>query len=190
MNESRVKSDLAAYLTKRLPGAVIFKHQDRIAGVPDLSVTWGGISVWIEVKLANPRFKSPELQKLQMRRLSANGYAIYVIYDIKNDDTHIVEPSNIDAWPPLPLRHIPCKLNHERVAQFIKLCNVARGERARGRARGACQVTEDAYDPTADEHGDSHCDTHCCCACEEPKEYPTRQGGCKRPILEKICLSR
>ena len=51
MTEANLSKNLVLALKKRMPGSVVFKHNDRItAGIPDISVTWRGRTVWIEVK--------------------------------------------------------------------------------------------------------------------------------------------
>lgn len=49
--EAKVLAKVVKELKRRLPGAVIFKHSDiRTAGIPDLSVSFGGHTAWVEGK--------------------------------------------------------------------------------------------------------------------------------------------
>ena len=96
-SESTLKRDLCDQLRSDLPGCVIFKHSDRAAGVPDLSVTWQERTFWLEVKFANPKLSSRELQHRRMLQLEKHGSALYVIYSrIKGQDsTLVVVPSSL-----------------------------------------------------------------------------------------------
>ena len=52
MNESQFKAAVCKSIRKQLPGAVVFRHEDRLtAGIPDISVTWHGRTVWLEAKI-------------------------------------------------------------------------------------------------------------------------------------------
>lgn len=51
MNEAYLKKRLKESLRVVMPGCVVYRHEDKFSGgVPDLSVTWGGVTSWIEVK--------------------------------------------------------------------------------------------------------------------------------------------
>lgn len=78
MNEATLKRALVKALRKRLPSAVIFRHEDLFtAGIPDLSITSnrpGDIRtsvVWAEVKFDRLRSKSKTtpVQELTLGRL-------------------------------------------------------------------------------------------------------------------------
>lgn len=70
MNEATIKRGLVKTLRADLPGCVVFRHEDRFTGgVPDLSLTWSGHTVWIEVKYSRPGRKS-KLSPLQARTLA------------------------------------------------------------------------------------------------------------------------
>lgn len=78
MNEASLSRTLCQRLRRELPGAVVFKHNDlSTAGVPDISVTWGGITVWLEVKRGE-RITGRGVQRETMRRLMQVGRAYYV----------------------------------------------------------------------------------------------------------------
>jgi len=90
MNEATVVRAIVDHLRERLPGAVVFKHNDRItAGIPDVSVTYGGRTTWLEVKLIGSWNDSPSslmkkfdaLQLATMLRLAdaRAGQAYYLV---------------------------------------------------------------------------------------------------------------
>ena len=71
MTEATLKAALRKAIIKRIPGVVVYRHEDLFtAGIPDVSVTLPPRTVWIEVKFANGRKASPtKLQALALRRL-------------------------------------------------------------------------------------------------------------------------
>lgn len=82
MNESILKSRLVAKIRIEMVGAVCLRHEDRItSGIPDLSITWKGRTSWWEIKWANPTLRSRGVQDITMLRLSAEGYARYIVYE-------------------------------------------------------------------------------------------------------------
>lgn len=103
MKEDKPKSELTLLLRQELIGFVIFRHEDKSTyGVPDTSVTGKGKTSWLEIKLANPDFKSHGQQELTMRRLANAGhYARYIIYEMDSDGakrTRIVHPKDLANW--------------------------------------------------------------------------------------------
>lgn len=97
-SESKLKHELCNLLKQALPGSVVFRHEDQFtAGIPDISVTWGGITVWIEVKLAKPSIKGREIQLMTGVRLDGAGNCIYVVYELRdnNKKTRILKPKEI-----------------------------------------------------------------------------------------------
>lgn len=61
-------------------GAVIFKHHDITAGMPDFSVTWRGVTSWWEAKHAKPWIHhESKLQHLRMKQLALASIANYVV---------------------------------------------------------------------------------------------------------------
>jgi hypothetical protein len=52
MTEATVSAPLMKKLREKLPGSVVFKHADLgLKGLPDCSVTWKGLTLWLEFKL-------------------------------------------------------------------------------------------------------------------------------------------
>lgn len=98
--ESTLKSKLMEHIRLHMHGFVALRHEDiRTSGIPDVSLTGYGKTSWIEVKHGCPNFDSEGIQELTMLRLSAAGYARYVIYiedkDGENKRTLIVHPKGI-----------------------------------------------------------------------------------------------
>lgn len=87
MNEATVVRMIIANLKKGFPRAVIYKHADiYTAGIPDISITCGKITHWIEVKFLKPvetqSTMSKHFDRLQlanMRLLEREGHAFYLI---------------------------------------------------------------------------------------------------------------
>lgn len=83
-------------------GGVILKHSDYItSGIPDLSVTWKGMTSWWEIKHAEPRLKGTGLQLVTARQLALAGRCHYIVYETSRSGllmaTHIVTPLNIGS---------------------------------------------------------------------------------------------
>lgn len=120
MKEKDLVRHLQKALEEAMPGCVIFKIADTItSGIPDLAITWGGSTIWLEVKYANPGLIDRKVQRHVMRRMASNGDAWYVIYNESTKETFIVHPGDIEGW----------KVNHFRfwsgfahihVAQWVK----------------------------------------------------------------------
>jgi hypothetical protein len=62
LTESSVSSAFMKKLRERLPKAVVMKHNDLgLIGMPDASVTWAGLTLWLEYKLEDgPRYSTEE----------------------------------------------------------------------------------------------------------------------------------
>jgi len=75
VKETQARAKLVKALRETLPeGTVVLRHEDiRTAGIPDISVSFGDRTVWIEVK-AEP-FKLKGIQHETLRRL----HGVYVI---------------------------------------------------------------------------------------------------------------
>jgi hypothetical protein len=122
--ESKVIGVLMTHL--RTPGVlppsfVSFRHEDRInAGRPDISITGNNITLWLEVKLADPYIRQRGIQKLTMLRLGNAGFAYYVIYydKKKQRSTHIVHPQDMKQWPDESAR-AAVTFDHSFVSDFI-----------------------------------------------------------------------
>lgn len=99
MRENTRTLELVNALRRDLPFAVVFKHADRItAGMPDISVTLGQRTIWLEAKhvTSDKKLKSKGVQLLTMRRLSKEGLAYFVVYDDVAERTFVVAPEMMD----------------------------------------------------------------------------------------------
>lgn len=97
MTEASLKSAFVAE-AKKIPGFVILRHEDKISsGMPDISVTGGGRTTWIETKYAKPRLVGSGIQELTMLRLAAAGVAYYLVWEEKRDvrRTLLVHPRHL-----------------------------------------------------------------------------------------------
>lgn len=81
MQEKDLVRRLKKTLETRLPGSVIIKHSDAmVAGIPDLSVTWQGVTTWLEVKHDVGKIITREIQRWMVKRLATQGRCFYVVY--------------------------------------------------------------------------------------------------------------
>lgn len=103
IRENVLTSDLVRHVKLVVPGAVVFKHTDAMtAGVPDISITYNGITLWLEGKVSRGGGK-PEgtgVQLLTMQRLFNHGRAAYVVWWQRDSErrTYILTPRQFGAW--------------------------------------------------------------------------------------------
>lgn len=99
MKETQIVGKITAHLRKHLLGSVVFKHADRVtAGIPDISVTWRRHTIWFEVKVRREgRMYTRDLQHVNMTRLSKQGSAYYVVFDLDTARSLIVRPQDING---------------------------------------------------------------------------------------------
>jgi len=103
-NETQVKGKLVKFLKDNLKDAIIFRHEDQYtAGIPDISLTDNGFTLWIEVKHVTPKkpFKSSGLQKHTAKQLEKQGKCIFIIFEESKEGhqfTFIVQPKFIDQY--------------------------------------------------------------------------------------------
>ena len=107
MNEATLKRALVKAIKTTMPGAVVFPHQDRFtAGIPDISVTWAGVTTWWEVKYS-PIGRNSTVTKLQgytleqLARQSTAGLITYaetkragryiVLWDASHNPINVTE---------------------------------------------------------------------------------------------------
>lgn len=100
--EAELRSQLMVMLKRHAPELVAFRHESvRECGIPDLSLTGGGITTWWEFKHATPRFDDNGLQLLTCARLAVGGFCRYVLWyeDSKGNcqQTMIVHPRHVKA---------------------------------------------------------------------------------------------
>ena len=83
MNEATLKRNLVKSIKSTMPGAVVFRHEDQFtAGIPDISVTWAGITTWWEVKYSpiGRSSKPTQLQGYTLDQLSRQSTAGLITY--------------------------------------------------------------------------------------------------------------
>lgn len=91
--ERQYVRELIKVLAADLEGAVVLKHSDQVtSGIPDVSVTWSGLTFWIEVKRGSA-IKARGIQVLTAMRLAKQGHCFFVLYD--EDNTYIIKPQQI-----------------------------------------------------------------------------------------------
>lgn len=91
MTEAQITAELLAFLRDKLRGVILKHNDDSTIGLPDISVTSGGVTQWVEVKLV--KFKKADLHfhlakivdfgKPQSRlcgKLDLHGRCYYVIF--------------------------------------------------------------------------------------------------------------
>jgi hypothetical protein len=124
VNEATVRANLTRQLRFELRGAVVFRHEDfRSGGIPDTSVTWKGLTIWLEIKYANPRIISRGNQKETAKRLAKTSHCWFVVYEeIKGERrTVIVHPDEIGDLSKVPDERVkPGSFDHEFVVNFVR----------------------------------------------------------------------
>ena len=97
--EAKLTQVLLAKARVTLRGSVVLKINDHsTSGIPDAAITWNGRTCWIEVKYANPGFKSTGIQELTCCRLALAGRCVYVVYDGPHNTVSIIAPQDIGRW--------------------------------------------------------------------------------------------
>ena len=94
MNEATLLSRLAKTCKDRMPGCVVFKHFDVATdGMPDLSITWGKCTIWVEGKYDRGRVRAT--QAITMWRLGQVGLAFFVSFNFeKGIPVTLIRPGN------------------------------------------------------------------------------------------------
>lgn len=134
--ESPLKSALMQLAKTQLPRFELLRHEDvRSSGHPDLSATGLDYTSWWEFKHATPDFESNALQELTCRRLNANGFCRYVIWQENAIDAHqrtlIVNPEAMSAregWALQPEIWWMC-FDHAKLLHYIKHVHILKARR-------------------------------------------------------------
>jgi hypothetical protein len=102
VREADIVARIQKEVKKQLPRAVYLKHCDLSStGIPDLSLTYAGHDLWVEVKLVKEdetpsefHRHFPGLQLATCRLLEQQGRCVYFIAYSENDDLHarIIRP--------------------------------------------------------------------------------------------------
>jgi hypothetical protein len=89
MKESDFVDKLLKACAMLMPGGVGFKHADSVtSGIPDVTWTWAGRTLWLECKYEDGEVSS--IQQITLRRLAKNTEALVIwltSVDIKIYDT-------------------------------------------------------------------------------------------------------
>jgi hypothetical protein len=123
MTEASLKSDLVRLLRHELLGSIVFRHEDKLtSGIPDISVTWRGMTVWLEAKFLNPSFYSKGIQTLTLRRLASAGHCFYVLYRKEGTKftTNIIGPHSILENVIEGGEWTSDGINHQLIVDFLK----------------------------------------------------------------------
>lgn len=101
MTEGQLTRELIKVIERTMLSAVVLKHAERFtSGIPDMSVTWHGVTSWWECK-RTPGFTLHGLQTLTCRRLAAHGICRYIIFGAER--TRIVHPNDLESWRDAPV---------------------------------------------------------------------------------------
>ncbi len=108
MTEAKIVRKIVAHLRASLPGAVVFKHADLVtAGVPDISVTFRGKTVWLEVKLLtgcetrsslSRHFNRLQLATMRLLQKQCLVYYLTAYPDKKGLGLALLLPDGIAEW--------------------------------------------------------------------------------------------
>lgn len=122
MKERDQTTKLMEALRHAMPGAVVIKLNDlHTHGIPDLTVTWLGHTLWIEVKVATPKLTQKRIQHDTMLKLQRNGFALYVIYDKHRRLTFLCYPEDLGEYVIDHLVAVPWYQNHHaEIAEYIE----------------------------------------------------------------------
>lgn len=97
-DEAGLKAKLVDRVHSLVPQMVTIQIQNvRHIGQPDITTTANKRTVWWELKHGTPKFDSPGIQELTMKRLARHGFAYYILY-LENEErqyTVIVSPDDI-----------------------------------------------------------------------------------------------
>ena len=119
MNEATLKRALVKAIKTTMPGVVVFRHEDQFtAGIPDISVTWAGITTWWEVKYS-PIGRNSTVTKLQgytLDQLSRQSTAGLITYAETKRAGRSVAFRDYTEWKAVDLTG----WRHEAVASLIQ----------------------------------------------------------------------
>lgn len=131
MTESYLIAELIRRLHLEFPRVVVLKHCDRFtAGIPDLSVSTGGYTTWLEVKLVRPRenlwdlVRELQLMRLRMLDVATHGRAWLLVYYAAEALTEVWKPNA--AWhaykgtSAAPARKAPVRAHHDLIIDLIR----------------------------------------------------------------------
>jgi len=95
MTESDLTKRFIEALRRTMPGAVVFKHADAwTAGIPDLTVSWRGVTTWVEVKKLPYRARG--IQRVRVQQLGRVARVFYVMYDVEKKAVVVITPERFE----------------------------------------------------------------------------------------------
>ena len=127
ISETTLRAALRDKLAEVLPNAVVLIHEEDVtkgaeAGVPDMSVTHGGKTLWIECKYGTMRrpWKSRDIQQRTAIRLARHGLCFYLLWEQGDGDrrTVVVHPKYL--YHATEHGMIADGFNHQFVANLIR----------------------------------------------------------------------
>jgi hypothetical protein len=124
--EAQYKGQLGLQFKTDLPKAVWQRHEDHFTyGIPDISITVLGHTTWLEGKVLAPRLKSKRIQEVQLLKLSNQGRAWYIIWDLRDKIplTRIVHPRDVlnrQFLKDLHDERTYTGIDHRSVVEFIR----------------------------------------------------------------------
>jgi hypothetical protein len=138
MNESTVSSAFQKLFREMVQGAVLVKHADKsMIGLPDASVTYNKVTLWMEYKFIGPKTKgvaaefrswgnwSPDCvaeasptQYDMMQRLGKAGNALYLFWVLDNSAKR-KKVRYITTWDPITHQHYYIYSNRELVTFLL-----------------------------------------------------------------------
>ena len=125
MTEKELKDGFVRVFRTLVPAAVVLRHEDKnTAGIPDISITYRGRTVWIEVKYADPFFDGRGLQKLTCLRLAVQGICWYLVYENRKGyrRTFFLQPKDVveDTITEIPDECMAPGFDHEFAVNFVR----------------------------------------------------------------------
>jgi hypothetical protein len=92
-------------LQTELPDALPLRHEDLFTkGIPDLSISYAGLTSWWEVKYADPYCKTTKVQRYLCEQLDRRGFLCrYLIFRRGHNgkwprEIRVVPPADFSHW--------------------------------------------------------------------------------------------
>ncbi len=138
MNESTVSSAFQTLFRQTVPGAEVIKHSDKsMIGMPDASITYNKVTLWLEYKFIGPKTKGVTAQFMHngdweapmvakasptqynmMKRLATAGHAWYVFWVLDPNATRKTV-GYIYLWHPITGKYWFFYTNKELIAALL-----------------------------------------------------------------------
>lgn len=134
MSEATLKTRVIRKIKETFPHWYVIAHHERTKhGVPDLSITGEGVTIWLELKYAKPALHARSIQDVTCQKLAnAGGNCYYLIFfeAPRGRETIIATPGAVfnDTWITNYEMCVP-DFNFEAIMEWLAPLN----ERTRGR---------------------------------------------------------